>query len=144
MKISAIAFLMMTSAAVAGPFDTGDSFGPRSPSGETEGYSRTAPANPAVCRPNAEFESFTCYLSGPIGSGNAGTVLAAGATSQFPLTAAEVQAQIIVANEHERRMGEQLREDGGCNADYLPYWVAIFCGQKAFNAGHSGVPGSNH
>jgi hypothetical protein len=88
-----LAAFVAASPAVAGPFDTGDSYGPRAPYGYTD-------LNPTV-------------------------------------------AEQIARNErHDRQTYNWVRENGGCQADFLPVWIAIHCGETAFGGRENGQMGS--
>ncbi len=60
-------------------------------------------------------------------------------------TTSTVALQIKAAQAHDKALESQIIEGGGCQADVLPYWVAAFCSQKAFGAGHvNNTPGSEN
>lgn len=56
-----------------------------------------------------------------------------------------IERQIRAARAHDKALEVQILDDGGCQAPILPYWVAAYCSQKAFGAGHANnTPGSEN
>lgn len=107
--------LAFHSYAMAGPFDTGDSHGPRQPNGQTEGTDG-APSviMLAQAKPSWSQEPWSYEAQSPKGFSDP--------------RPNELNEQIAINNEHKRRTIEQLDEDGGCSAPVVPYGYAVECG----------------
>jgi hypothetical protein len=54
----------------------------------------------------------------------------------------DVTRIIAENNEHDRLTYDAVIDGGGCQADYIPFWIAAYCGSQAFGGGQSGQFGS--
>lgn len=98
-------------------FSSGDSHGPRSPRGQTEGYASTvAQAKPV--KPSWSQEPWSYEAQSPKGW-----------SDPRPTELSEQVARNTAAN---RRSYDQLVEDGGCNADVVPFTIASYCNGAVF------------
>lgn len=109
---SAIAFPALAGDA----FSTGDSFGPRQPNGQSEGYA----AGPILPPKPAAAVSWVDTPWGYYGAGTSGWV------DPRPGDLKEIQA---ANNAAARRSYDRLVAQGGCNAAVVPYAYAIDCDQ---------------
>lgn len=107
-----LAVLTVTPALAGDPFSTGDSHGPRAPSGRTEGYSGQSIAPAPAAR--HEFTAGVWQPFDPAKNPNA-------------VSADELSRQNAVNKAWNRAAYERFVEGGGCNAAYLSHRAAEAC-----------------
>lgn len=54
----------------------------------------------------------------------------------------DLQMQMNQNRDYHRALRARLIENGGCNADFLPFWVAEYCDSKAFGVNFGSDGGS--
>jgi hypothetical protein len=121
--------LAFHSYAMAGDaLSTGDSHGPRQPSGQTEGTVAPPPVMLAQAKPTWSQEPWSYEAQSPKGF-----------TDPRPL---DLNEQIARNDAHTRQTIEQLGEDGGCSAPVIPYGYAVDC--SAFLANNAPFGGADN
>lgn len=122
MKRILIALTLITATSVAAmagdyTFSTPDSHGPRQPNPYTAdsytGQPVTATAAPQTAKPTWAAEPWSYQASSPLGYAEP--------------RSADLTEQLAINEAHKQRSVEQLYENGGCNADIVPYGYAVDC-----------------
>lgn len=111
--------LAFHSYAMAGDaLSTGDSHGPRQPSGQTEGTVTPPPVMLAQAKPTWPQEPWSYEAQTPKGF-----------TDPRPH---ELSEQLARNHAYEFAAYNRIRENGGCNADYITFQIASYCNRGVF------------